>query len=102
MGNLLGGASLIALVAAALGLGTAPAYAESANPTALQLDELVVTARKREERVQDVPMSVTALSSSVLTRSNARDVKDVLRQVAGVSYSGAELGQSRYSIRGIS
>src|SRR5258708_39130556 len=103
MRNLLGGASLIALAATALGLGPAPAYAQSAKPaTASQLDELVVTARKREERVQDVPMSVTALSSVDLARSNARDVKDVLRQVAGVSYAGAELGQSRYSIRGIS
>jgi iron complex outermembrane receptor protein len=102
MRKLLGGASVIVLATAALGVA-APAYAQSVNRAATsQLDELVVTARKRAERVQDVPMSVTALSSAELTRSNARDVKDVLRQVAGVSYSGAELGQSRYSIRGIS
>src|SRR5258708_39482590 len=101
MRNLLGGASLIALAATALGLGPAPAYAQSAKPaTASQLDALVVTARQRGERVHDVPMSVTGLPSVDLPRSDARDRKDVLRQGAGIYYAGGEIGHSLFSRRG--
>ncbi|NWP01286.1 TonB-dependent receptor plug domain-containing protein, partial [Escherichia coli] len=63
--------------------------------------EIMVTARKRNERLQDAPMSISAFSETDLREGNARDFKDVLRKVPGVSFSGAELGQSRYSIRGV-
>ncbi|WP_372784680.1 TonB-dependent receptor [Phenylobacterium sp.] len=100
MQKLLGGASLIALAVVVAATGVSPARA--ANTAATQVDEVVVTARKRSERIQEVPMTVTALSAADLERSNPRDLKDVLRQVPGLSFSGADLGQSRYTIRGIS
>src|ERR1700722_14656646 len=40
------------------------------------LETIIVTAQKREERLQDVPMSVTALSGSVLDNLQARDFAD--------------------------
>ena len=67
-----------------------------------QLQEVVVTATKREQNIQDIPISVTAISGDELDRSGARDFHDVLLSVPGVSYSSAEPGMSRYSIRGIS
>ncbi len=84
----------------------APAWAEAqATPTAeepAQVGEIVVTARKRAERLQDAPLSVTAFSEADLRQGGARDFKDVIGKTPGVSFSGAELGQSRYSIRGVS
>jgi iron complex outermembrane receptor protein len=67
-----------------------------------QLEEIVVTAQKREQRLQDVPLSVSAISGDEMDREGARDFHDILLSIPGVSYSSTEPGQSRYSIRGIS
>jgi iron complex outermembrane recepter protein len=81
-------------------LAMAPAAAE-------QLDEIVVTARKTEERLQDVPLSVTAFSTETLQDSNARDVFDLTRLTPGFSFErlnryGVQGGVSRPVIRGMS
>jgi len=65
-------------------------------------DEIVVTARKSDERIQDVPVSITAISGETLRDQGANEIQDVLRNVPGLSNSNAERGLSRYSIRGVS
>jgi outer membrane receptor protein involved in Fe transport len=98
----------LATIGALIPLASARAQTQPAtqpNPgqeEAAASDDIVVTARKRSERLQDAPLSVSAFSATDLREGNARDFKDVLRKVPGVSFSGAELGQSRYSIRGVS
>jgi len=77
---------------------TAPSAADDAD----QIPEIVVTAQKREQRIQDIPLSVTAISGDDMERAGARDLHDILLSIPGVSYSGGEPGQSRYAIRGIS
>jgi outer membrane receptor protein involved in Fe transport len=102
-------ASLLALTAG-LGLCAIEAHAQNAATTSLptaaapddMLTEVVVTARKRSERLQDVPISVDVASAEQLQKNNVRDFKDILRNMPGVSFSGSEMGQSRYNIRGIS
>ena len=42
-----------------------------------QLDEIVVTARKREENLQDVGLSVSALNQTEISRTFARDIRDL-------------------------
>lgn len=100
------GTALTALALALATTGTALAQTPSATPLQAEeeatTNEIVVTARKRNERLQDAPLSISAFSEADLREGNARDFKDVLRKVPGVSFSGAELGQSRYSIRGVS
>lgn len=71
-------------------------------------NEIIVTARKREESLQDVPLSITALSSEELSRSGSRSLEDIVRQAPGVQFntslSGTRPGRL-YSIirfRGIS
>ncbi|CUS46539.1 MAG: TonB-dependent receptor [Pseudomonadota bacterium] len=93
----------LATIGSAIPLSSASAQTQ-AQPSAEEpaSDDIVVTARKRNERLQDAPLSVSAFSATDLRQGNARDFKDVLRKVPGVSFSGAELGQSRYSIRGVS
>jgi len=98
-----GGSCLALLVGLGAVSGAAlPAFAQTAAEPVDQLAEVVVTAQKRAERIQDIPISVSAISGDDLDRSGARDFKDVLLSVPGVSYSGGEPGQSRYSIRGVS
>lgn len=64
--------------------------------------EIVVTARKSDERIQDVPVSLTAVTADALRDRGASDIKDVLRSVPGLANYGTERGLSRYSIRGLS
>lgn len=76
--------SMIALAAAMLaGMGVVPAaLAQDAGASGLPLnDEIVVTARKTVERLQDVPIAVTALSSQALEARGLSSVTD-LQQVA--------------------
>jgi iron complex outermembrane receptor protein len=66
------------------------------------LEEIVVTAQKREQKLQDVPISVSAVSGDALDSQGAHDFREVLLSIPGLSYSGTEPGQSNYSIRGVS
>lgn len=50
------------------------------------LEEIVVTTRKREESLQDVPLSITALTLEDITRRNITDLESVARQTAGLIY----------------
>jgi len=62
-----------AIVAASVGL-SAPIVV---NAQAGVLEEITVTARKREENLQDVALSVSAMSGSEIERTFARDIKDL-------------------------
>jgi iron complex outermembrane recepter protein len=73
-----------------------------ASDTADQMPEILVTAQKRTERAQDIPMSLNVISAEDIDRTGARDFNDLLLSVPGVSYSGSQLGLSHFSIRGIS
>lgn len=66
------------------------------------LEEIVVTAQKRAQNVQDVPISVSAISGEAISNLGSRDFKDLLRTVSSLSYSSSEPGMARYSIRGVS
>jgi iron complex outermembrane receptor protein len=81
-------------------LTAAPLGAYAADEDTLA--EIVVTAQKREQKLQDVPISVSAVSGADLDSSGAHDFRDVLLSIPGLSYSGTEPGQSNYSIRGVS
>lgn len=87
--------ALMISVAALAGASTAVAQEAS-------VDEVVVTARKTAERLQDVPISVNALSGDQLRDRSAVDVKDILRTVPGFSFSNVERGLGNYNIRGVS
>ena len=65
----------IALAVATASIGTAISPMAIAEESALE--EIVVTARKREENLQDVGLSVSALSKTDIARTFARDTKDL-------------------------
>jgi len=92
--------ALLAIGVSAIALA-GPARAQEAAAADSEGD-IVVTARKARERLQDVPISVNALSGDQLRDRGAVDVKDILRSVPGLSFSGTERGLGNYNIRGIS
>ena len=86
----------------ALTLATAVAMpvAAQVSPEAAT-EEIVVTARKREESLQEVPLSVTALDSQTMTRAGIEDLSSVAEFTAGLTYqdyAGGGLGSP--TIRG--
>jgi iron complex outermembrane receptor protein len=48
------------------------------------LEEIIVTARKKEERLQEIPLSITAIPAEVLERKGIRDLKDIARLTPGM------------------
>lgn len=66
------------------------------------LEEVIVTAQKREERLQDVPVPVTALAAETLVRSNQLRLQDYYNKVPGVSLTLIGDGSApTIAIRGI-
>jgi iron complex outermembrane recepter protein len=68
---------------------------------AREVEEVIVTAQKREERLQDVPISVDVLSGTNLENSGALGVADALMQVAGVTALQSQPGQTQIALRGV-
>jgi iron complex outermembrane recepter protein len=96
------------IVATALGLGIAtPGIAETpqSSPSAASqsddLAEIVVTARRVEERLQDVPISITVLSEDAITKRDIYNAGDLSAYVPSLS-SNANFGpqKSSFAIRG--
>jgi iron complex outermembrane receptor protein len=66
------------------------------------IEELVVTARKREERLQDVPLAVTAFSAEQMTAHQVRDLGDIAKLTAGLNFESYLGGNGTPVIRGAS
>lgn len=67
-----------------------------------QLEEILVTARKRQELLQDVPISITAVSSETIEKTGTLTLEDLGRQVPGLSIASAGPGQNQLTLRGLS
>jgi len=65
------------------------------------LEEVVVTATKRAERLQDVPIAVTALTEEDLRRRGAERIEDYVAAVPGFSYASNGGNSGVLAIRGI-
>ena len=83
-------------------LASTPALAQTAT-TAAEGNEIVVTAQKRSETLQNVPISIEALSARKLEDNHVASFDDYARMLPSVSYqSFAGPGQSQIYFRGIS
>ena len=66
------------------------------------LEEVVVTATRRTESVQDVPMAITVLGQEQLTDMNITDMEDYMQVLSNTSYISLGPGSGNIYIRGIS
>ena len=81
---------VLAMPFAAIAQDTAPSASDEAGSTeATTLGSMTVTARKREETLQDVPIAVTAFTPDALDRLNVSDLSDLDAQVPNLTIYAA-------------
>lgn len=71
-----------------------------AQPAATALQEIVVTAQKRSEKLHDVPMGVTAVSNEQMDKLRLTDFQDLQSMVPALSVQQIQPGLSRLTLRG--
>jgi len=94
--------ALIASAALALAGWAAPLRAQTAPDEATDtsaLQEIVVTARKREERLIDVPVAVTAVTAATINQYQATNLGEIGNLVPGVSLERTQSGGLRLKNR---
>ena len=70
-------------------------------PSGDELQEVIVTANRREENLQNVPMTIQVLTGSTLARLNATTFDDFARFLPGVTAHGVGPGQNNIYVRGL-
>lgn len=96
---------LVLAVAVASGVLTVPTLQaqEARGASSILLEEVVVTARKREEAALDVPLSVSALGSQQIEALKVRDLTNLAVGLPNVALDevGTTKGTANFSIRGL-
>lgn len=101
-----GTAVLLALAgwAASAPLGALAQSAPAAEPADApgKMQEIVISAQKRTERLKDTPVAASVVSSELLERANATDIADLNNLVPSVQLKGSFNGRVPMAMRGIS
>ncbi len=94
-----------ALLAAAGTVGTVSVAAEEGERASDQavVEEVIVTARKREERAIDTPVAVSVMDGDELDLYNTRDLTQLTERIPGleIAHGGGGFAGGNMSIRGI-
>ena len=80
---------------------TAPPAAATRGPVANELEEIVVTAQKREESLQDVPISITVLSTRKLEQLKVTSFSDYAKLIPSLSFATTGPGTAKVYFRGV-
>jgi iron complex outermembrane recepter protein len=87
---------------ASLCLGGTDVSRAAAAASDQELGEIIVTATKRQERVQDIPISVTAFTGKQLSDMGADNFVDYARDVPSLTFAERGNGRNDIAIRGLS
>lgn len=94
-----GRGALVASVSLSAVLGMAgPAVAQDGAEAD---EEIVVTAQRRDQNLQDVPVTVTTFGAQEIQEARIQEVQDVVARTPGLNYDAFPSGQPRLHIRGI-
>ncbi|KMS61902.1 TonB-denpendent receptor [Sphingobium baderi LL03] len=100
------GLSLVALATSIAFAGTSPVWAQAAASPPVETAEpavvdIVVTAQRRAERVNDIPMTISAFSGQQLARMGVTQPEDLAKVVPGLVYTKSSYGSPVYTLRGV-
>jgi iron complex outermembrane receptor protein len=93
---------IVASSLSAIAMTATPVFAQEAEDGA-EGEEIIVTARRQDERLQDVPASVTVITADALQKTGADKAQDFVQLTPGVTIvtGTAEAGDTQVNIRGI-
>jgi outer membrane receptor protein involved in Fe transport len=97
--------NLCCAIAAILGGGSAlhgAGAAADTNSSADQIQEITVTAQRRTENVQNVPIAIQALTNETLSQLNVQTLDQFIRYLPNVTAPSSGPGQSQIFMRGLS
>jgi iron complex outermembrane recepter protein len=80
---------------------TTPSPDQKATGKEGALEEIVVTAEKRESTVQKTPISMTAISEAEIQARGFEDFRDIAQETPGVSMKTSGPGQTEFEMRGL-
>lgn len=66
-----------------------------------ELEDILVTARKTTERLQDIPMSIAVVTSDMLEKAGVVNLEDLGREVPGLNVVSGGPGQNQITLRGL-
>ncbi len=99
--RLLSCVSVVAAAAGALAASPANAQNEAGASTSAGYGEIVVTATKREEKLQDVGLTVSALGGEMLENRRIENVEDLAKAVPGLAFAPSPNATPVYTMRGV-
>src|SRR6202008_3637134 len=82
----------------------APAPAATAEPApsaGIGLEEIIVTAQKRSEKIDDVPIAISAFGGETLNQLGVTDTRDLARLVPGFNANESGRGSTLFTMRGV-
>ena len=91
----------ILVTSVALAVAGSP-WAAAAADQGTDLEEVVITATKRESTVQDTPISVTAISAADIANKGLTDFNSLAQTVPGIAMRTSGPGQTEFEMRGLS
>lgn len=81
------------ILAPVMALGSLPVHAQTeGGPRATVLEEVVVTARRRQESLQDVPIAITAMSDEFMRTNNIENFTQIRHHAPALAISNAGTG----------
>ena len=83
-------------------LTAASGFSTTAMAQTAALEEVIVTAQKRDQSSQDVPIAITAVSSADIERVGASELKDLQFSTPNLTVTGNNPNQQSYGLRGVS
>jgi len=86
-----------------LGLLAAPAFAEAAAtaPTGNTIDEIVVTAQRTSQSLQDVPIAISAFTAETLSKQQINNSSDLQLTLPNITFTKSNFTGGVFTIRGV-
>lgn len=101
----LASASLALMSSASFAMDAAEQPADAVDSAASEADDIIVTARRREETLQDVPQTINAVSADTIAKLRINNAADIAQIVPGISIEGGSSGSGGFgsssSVRGV-
>jgi iron complex outermembrane recepter protein len=95
-------AAILGANVAATSYAATEATSDSGNANSGEIAEITVTATRRSESLQDVPIAITALTGATLEQLNVQTFEDYVKYLPNVSVAAKGPGQNEVYMRGLS